>query len=150
MSTQLVEYSMPSFRVIKAKSIEEALSKTTRQYLAGNLSQAQILKHIPSNKIEIGISDYQGGETEKPHFHPKQTEFQLILWGATEYLDITNNKVYTFEKGDFYCTESGVKYAQKILKKTRILFIKIPALNDKTLCEISKKVENWLAKSAIV
>lgn len=135
---------MPQFKIIKSKNIEKALSKAKRQYLVGNLTRPQALKHVFSNKIEIGISDYKGGETEEAHFHPKQTEFQLILWGSTEYYDITNNKIHIFEKGDFYCTESNVKYAQKILKKTRIFFVKMPAVDDKTLCETNEKVRKWL------
>lgn len=135
---------MPQFKIIKSKNLEKALSKTQRQYLVGNLARPQVLKHVSSDKIEIGISDYKGGEIEEAHFHPKQTEFQLILWGSTEYYDITNNKIHRFEKGDFYCTESGVKYAQKIFKKTRIFFVKIPAVNDKILCETNEKVRKWL------
>jgi len=135
---------MPRFRIIKSKNIEESLSKTKRQYLVGNLLLPQILEHIHSDEIEIGISNYNGGEFEKAHFHPKQTEFQLVLWGSTEYYDISNNEIHKFTKGDFYCIEPGVKYAQKILKKTRILFVKMPAIDDKTLCETTEEARNWL------
>ncbi|MFH1187559.1 MAG: NUDIX hydrolase, partial [bacterium] len=128
---------MSQFNIIKSEEIEKALSETSRQYLAGNLALPQIIKHVHSKELEIGISDYEGGEFEEAHFHPKQTEYQLILWGETEYYDLTNNKTHRFKKGDFYCTESNVKYAQKILEKTRIFFIKIPAVNDKTLCKMS-------------
>ena len=137
---------MPHFRIIKSKDIEESLSKTKRQYLVGNLLLPQDLEYIHSDEIEIGISDYKGGEFEKAHFHTKQTEFQLIILGFTEYYDITNNEIYRFNKGDFYCIESGVKYAQKILEKTRIIFIKIPAINDKVLCEMTEEARKWLGK----
>ena len=110
----------------------------------GNLGLPQELEHIPSKELEIGISDYKGGYRENPHYHPKQTEFCWILWGETEYYDVSNDKIHHFSKGDFYCIESGVIYAQKIFKKTRIYFVKTPAVNDKTLRELSLKVERWL------
>jgi 8-oxo-dGTP diphosphatase len=135
---------MPQVRIIRSKQLERSLVKSKRQYLVGNLTLPQALKHIPSKDTEIGISDYKDKEIENPHFHPKQTEFMLVLWGLTAYYDISNSKIYKFKKGDFYCIESGVKYAQKIFKKTRIFFIKTPAVNDKTLCELTPKVEKWL------
>lgn len=135
---------MSQFKVIKSKDLEKSLLKNRRQYLVGNLSLPQILKHIHSDNIEIGISNYKGGEIEEAHFHPKQTEFMLIIWGDTEYCDVSNDKIYRFKKRDFYCIEPGVKYAQKVLKKTRILFVKTPAVNDKTSCEASEKVKKWL------
>lgn len=70
---------MPHFKIIKESYLKEALQKTRRQYLVGNLLLPQILKHIHSDAIEIAINNYTGGEFEKPHFHPKQIEFELIL-----------------------------------------------------------------------
>ncbi len=132
------------FKIIKSQNIEESLSKTKRQYLVGNLSLPQILEYIHSDEIEVGISNYKGGEFEEAHFHPKQTEFQLVLWGSTEYYDISNNEIHKLGEGDFYCIEPGVKYAQRILEKARILFVKITAINDKTLCKMTEEVRKWL------
>jgi 8-oxo-dGTP diphosphatase len=135
---------MPEFKVIRGEKIKDALLKTKRQYLAGHLGKAQMLKHIDTTQLEIGISDYEGGEFEAAHFHPTQTEFQLILSGETEYYDITNDKPVQFKEGDFYCIETNTKYAQIILKKTRILFIKTPSINDKTLCDGTIFYKAWL------
>lgn len=135
---------MPEFKVILGEEIKNALLKTNRQYLAGHLGKPQILKNIDTTKLEIGISDYEGGEFEAAHFHPTQTEFQLVLWGETEYYDITNDKPVRFREGDFYCIETNTKYAQIVLKKTRIFFIKTPAINDKTLCDGTEGYKKWI------
>lgn len=135
---------MPQFKIIRSQNIEKSLSKTKRQYLAGNLSLPQILEYIHSVDIEIGISNYKGGEFEEAHFHPKQTEFELVLWGSTEFYDISNSEIHKLGEGDFFFIEPGLKYAQKILEKTRILFVKVPAINDKTLCEMTWEIRNWL------
>ena len=137
---------MSGFTVIPCAKLEEALADTSRQYLVGSLARAQMIKHVQSEDIEVGISNYTGGEYEAAHFHPQQIEFQIVLWGSTEYYDISNDVIYKFQKGDFYCIENGVKYAQKILERTRIFFIKVPAINDKVLCEIPLEVKLWMKR----
>ena len=57
--------------ILKGKSIEDALSKEYRQYLAGRLKKEQpFLKHIDDD-IEIGISNYVTFTADKPHMHRK-------------------------------------------------------------------------------
>ena len=58
---------------ISKTDLEDSLNKAGRQYLVGNLKLPQILQHIHSDNIEIGISDYADNEIENAHFHPHQT-----------------------------------------------------------------------------
>ena len=129
---------------IANSDLEDTLSKAGRQYLVGNLKFPQLLQHIPSDKIEIGISDYKDNEIENAHFHPEQTEYQLVLWGKTEYLDLDLKETICFSEGDFYCIIPFTKYAQRIYGKTRILFIKLPAINDKVVIEHDPFTKEWL------
>lgn len=53
-------------------------------------------------------------------------------------MDVDTNKVYVFNKGDFYAIEPKTSYSQKVKAGTNILFIKVPSINDKTLVEINE------------
>ena len=135
---------MGQFITISSSDLEDTLSKEGRQYLVGNLKLPQMLQHVHSDNIEIGISDYEDNEIENAHFHPEQTEYQLVLWGKTEYLDLDLREIFCFSGGDFYCIKPFTKYAQRIYGKTRILFIKTPAINDKVLIEHDPFTSEWL------
>jgi len=112
----------------------------------GNLKQPQILKHYNSEYLEIGISKYQRYSIEKTHKHVHATEFQYVLEGYTEYMDMDTKQIYSFKKGDFYIIEKGTSYAQKSKKGTAILFIKIPSINDKILVEDDKATIQFLSQ----
>jgi len=133
----------PNFIKINAKRIENILSKNSRQYLVGNLQLPQELKYIQSKDVEIGISYYDKYTIEEAHFHTQQTEYQYMISGKTEYKNINTDEIFIFKKGDFYCIETGTKYAQRIYNNTTILFIKLPAINDKQLVKNTEKLEKW-------
>lgn len=130
---------------INNKDIESSLTDNTRQYFAGHLSKPQNLEYIDDEQIEIGITSYSDFTCEKPHYHTQATEYQYMISGMTEYLDVETNAEYKFQKGDFYKIPTGLKYAQKSKPGTNILFIKTPPGNDKQDLEISKKVAEWLS-----
>src|SRR5687767_8808530 len=112
--------------MIQNRDIESALSETTRQYLVGQLAKPQNLTHIDDSLIEIGITSYDGFISEEPHYHSQANEYQYMINGMTEYLDIETGVEYQFKKGDFYKIPPGVKYAQRSKPGTIILFIKTP------------------------
>jgi len=129
---------------IKNEQIKKALEDTTRQYLVGRLSRPQELDYIEDDKLEIGITSYDETYNELPHYHTQAYEYQYIISGETEYLDIETGEQYTFRKGDFYVTPPGIKYAQRAQKGTTIFFIKTPPGNDKITLDVTSEVEEWL------
>lgn len=134
----------PNFIKISANTLEKIFTTESRQYLVGNLQLPQIIQHIENTDVEIGISAYKKNEIEEAHYHTDQIEFQYMIEGKTEYVNIDTNEKFIFKEGDFYCIETGSKYAQRIYGKTRILFIKLPAINDKQLIEVQDEVKSWL------
>lgn len=132
---------------IDATTINSALQRVTRQYLVGNLEKPQVLQHIPSSLLEVGITRYgpEGGR-ESPHTHRHAFEFQYMLAGTSAYLDMLTGREHVFRKGDFYVIEQGVVYAQKSLPHTEILFIKTPPGNDKVPVETTAELAMWFAK----
>lgn len=137
---------MSKFIKIDGIDIEGVLSSVTRQYLVGNLKRPQELKFIKDDNLEIGITDYSEYTIEPPHYHTSAIEYQLMISGRTKYYDLTNKIEHEFVKGDFYCIEKNTTYAQKAEAGTRILFIKVPSINDKNVIEITKEVQQWYEK----
>ena len=135
-------------RIIKIDNsvISESLEGVSRQYLAGNLKRPQKLDFIRDDRLEIGITDYNGYATEPVHYHTEATEYQYMVSGWTQYMDTETGEVYEFRQGDFYCIERNTTYAQKSKKGTRILFIKVPSINDKQVIETTDIVEKWYAE----
>jgi len=129
---------------IEAIAIKQSLLQNTRQYLVGHLKRPQKLQHIDDNKIEIGITSYAQHSVEDPHTHSNAYEYQYVLSGYTEYLNIDTNQVTSFKHGDFYRITPGYRYSQKSKPGTDILFIKVPPGNDKINIQPDKFVQNWL------
>lgn len=129
---------------ISNTDILDALKNTTRQYFVGNLSKPQRITFIHDDRLEVGISSYPEFQSEPAHVHGVATEYQYMVSGWTEYMDIETGKVYEFKKGDFYAIEPKTVYAQRVKANTNILFIKVPSINDKHLIEISESQLEWL------
>ena len=135
---------MPKILKISGQEIDQALRNVTRQYLVGDLQKPQVLQHVPSSLIEIGITRYENeGQPEPPHRHQQAFEFQYMTSGLTAYLDLNTAEEHVFRKGDFYVLEPGVVYAQKSVPGTEILFIKVPTGNDKVPVDTTPEVEAW-------
>lgn len=133
-------------QIIKKDSIEHALSKEYRQYLTGHLSKSQpFLNHIDDD-IEIGISHYSKFTADKPHYHPVCTEHAYVLEGAIKICLLDgSNEEFEIKEGDFFVIRPGIPYAAKNAKGTKVLFIKSPGTNDKTLIEVDDKTKTWLS-----
>ncbi|WP_394237699.1 cupin domain-containing protein [Niallia oryzisoli] len=137
-----------TIKIIRSEQIERALQTTTRQYLVGNLSRPQELEHIADDKIEVGITSYDEFNSEFPHYHTQAYEYQYIISGETEYLDIETGQTYSFTKGDFYVTPPGIKYAQRSQPGTAIFFFKTPPGNDKVNIDATDEVMTWLEQNS--
>ena len=136
--------TMGKFHTINATNISSALSNSTRQYLVGNLKFPQQLEFISDTRVEVGITSYDEPSTEAAHKHAVATEYQYMLSGWTQYLDTETNEIFEFKQGDFFAIFPNTSYAQKSKKGTKILFIKVPSINDKETMEMSPAVISWL------
>lgn len=138
------------FKKIQKAAIDDALSESSRQYLVGHLKKPQVLNHIESDDIEFGISSYTKAGWEPAHFHTRAREFQYVLKGMTEYMDLATGEVHRYSTGDFYVIDSGTRYVQRIKRETRILFAKLPAGNDKVEVPLSADLLAWAERKLLV
>ena len=131
---------------IKNDTLNEALQKEYRQYLAGKLTREQKhLKHIDDD-IEVGVSLYKEFTADKPHKHPVATEHGYVLQGSVKVKLLDGSgREYQFNEGDFFVLRTNIGYATKNAKNTKILFIKSPGINDKTLVDVDTETEKWLS-----
>lgn len=134
---------MGTFKKIDGRELDAVLDAVTRQYLVGHLSRPQAVRHIDDERLEIGISHYADADSEEAHRHTEATEFQYMLTGWTQYLDVDTGEVHDFRAGDFYAIDAPTGYAQRSKAGTRILFIKVPSINDKHLVDETTEVEEW-------
>lgn len=128
---------------ISNEEFQKAFTQTTRQYTVGHLSNKQIIPHYDDDRIEIGITQYSEYAIEPSHYHTNNTEYEYVIYGETKYMDIETGTVYHFVEGDFYCIPPYIKYAQKSLRGTKILFVKCPAGNDKHTLSSSEMLLTW-------
>ncbi len=132
------------FKRLNAGDLDRALSVSPRQYLVGRLTRPQEITEMVDDRIEVGLSRYPSASTEQPHRHTHVTEYQYVISGLTEYLDVATHEVHRFAAGDFYATSPETSYAQRIKAGTLILFIKVPGQNDKVPLEASPTVRAWM------
>ena len=134
---------MGTIRRIRDKQFISKITNATRQYFVGDLSRPQKEEFFKDERLEIGISIYPQFKCEDAHRHTVTTEYQYVISGWTQYMDIETGEVFDFKAGDFYLISPNTKYIQKVKAGTKIIFIKAPSKNDKEKVEISKKVEEW-------
>lgn len=132
------------FKKLDGSKIEKSLQGNTRQYLVGRLKQLQLLEHIDAAELEIGVTEYADFTSEAPHRHSQVVEYQYMISGWTKYLDVDSEQEYEFKTGDFYVIYPGTTYAQKSKQGTRILFVKVPSLNDKQIVDSTDRVTEWM------
>jgi ADP-ribose pyrophosphatase YjhB (NUDIX family)/quercetin dioxygenase-like cupin family protein len=135
---------MGKFFKINNSDIEGALRETTRQYFVGDLHKDTKITFIKDERLEIGISSYSKHAFEPAHNHTIATEYQYVVSGWTEYMDVDTGETYEFRKGDFYAIFPKTTYAQRIKAGTIIIFIKVPSINDKQIVDINESVSKWL------
>lgn len=137
---------MESLEIIRGANLNQALEKEYRQYLTGHLQRPQEhLKHIDDN-IEIGISHYREFAADTPHMHPVATEHSYVLQGSIKVLVLEEDpREYQFDAGDFFVLKPGIGYATKNAPGTKILFIKAPGINDKTIIPVTDALARWLS-----
>lgn len=135
---------MGSIKTIRNDEIKIALEGITRQYFVGNLKRPQRMPFFKSESLEIGITAYDTFVSEPTHVHEVATEYQYMISGRTQYLDVETGKVHEFVAGDFYMIEPHTVYAQKSKPGTKILFIKVPSINDKRVVSVEEDVQKWL------
>lgn len=131
---------------IRSKDIENAFLKEYRHYLTGHLSRPQMqLKHIEDD-IEVGMSNYESFTADKPHMHPVATDHGYVLKGAVKVrsFEPAGMEEMEYREGDFFVIRPGIKHATKNAAGTRVLFIKSPGINDKTVVEVDEDTQNWL------
>ena len=132
-------------KIFRKKEITNATEKEYRQYFAGHLKNPQLLEHIDDD-VEIGFSNYQKFTADKPHLHPECSEYCYIVSGCSKILMLETNEEFVLNEGDLMHISKNSPYASKHKAGTKVLFIKNPSINDKTLIEISPSLKEWLKK----
>lgn len=132
------------FKFFLKEEIERSLEGVRRQYLVGELERPQTIRELVTPELEIGITSYIDFHSEPAHYHTISTEYQYVISGWTQYMDVETKEVFEFREGDFYAIYPNTKYAQKSKPGTTILFIKVPSVRDKTISEVDAAVAEWL------
>ena len=135
---------MKSFSILQSNEITDSLQNHHRQYLVGSLQKPQDLAHISDTEIEIGITFYQEWAIEPTHFHTRNTEYMYMLGGETKYLNLETGEEHHFRQGDFFVIRKNIRYAQKSLPQTSLIFFKYPGGNDKIVTELDETTRAWL------
>ena len=130
---------------ISGDTIFDALSRSYRVYLCGDLKQPQDMRWIHDDKNEVGISQYKDFTADKPHYHSAATEYNFVLSGCSKVFLPAEGKEYTFEAGSLFIFPPMTEYASKHMGGTTILFFKSPGGNDKHLIDVTPELETWLA-----
>ena len=131
--------------IIRKADLDSALAQEYRQYLTGHLGRPQpFLRHIEDD-IEVGMSQYETFTADKPHVHPVCTEHGYVLSGVLRVRLLDSGEETELHEGDFFVLRPGTPYASKSLAGTRVLFIKHPGQNDKTLVEPDEETAKWMS-----
>jgi quercetin dioxygenase-like cupin family protein len=139
---------MTGIEVLTRPAIEASLEDSTRQYLTGTLHRPQELEHVEDSDLEMGLSDYAETAADQPHIHSRAREYQYVISGRAFIRELATGRTHELSAGDFYVIHPGTPYAQKSAAGTRILFVKYPAGNDKSVVAVDDETTRWLADLA--
>ena len=131
--------------LIHGEVLNQALNKSYRVYLCGDLKKTQEIGWIYDTKNEVGVSFYQYFTADQPHFHTTATEYNYIISGSSKILLLNEQKEVTLEAGSICVIPPMTHYASKHQAGTKILFFKSPGGNDKQLIiDIKESLHMWL------
>lgn len=80
---------------------------------------------------------------EAAHYHTVTSEYCYILSGTTKYVDLFDGTEHEFRAGDFYILRKNTPYIQKCQAGCRLLFAKVPGINDKISIPMSARMRQW-------
>ena len=130
--------------IIPAEEIEEALKKTDRQYIQGNLQSEQMVSFIRTMNSEIGISDYKEYTHDEPHYHDEVMETNYIITGAVCLRNLETGEDFVVKAGGVFSVPPHIPHVLKIKAGTRIIFTKTPSVNDKHVLNFDDLgLEEW-------
>jgi len=72
--------------LIHGEVLYQALKKSYRVYLCGDLKKPQEMEWIYDTKNEVGMSFYKHFSADQPHFHTIATEYNYIISGSSKVL----------------------------------------------------------------
>lgn len=130
--------------VMTPEEIEEAFVGNERQYLQGDLKDAQNLKFIKSSECEIGISWYDSYTHDEPHYHDYITETNYIISGCVCLRIVDTGEDFIVREGGVFSIPPHVVHVLKIQPGTKIIFTKTQCMNDKHAVDFgSLGLEAW-------
>lgn len=135
---------MSEFKVTRAADIAAVFASERRQYFVGNLKNPQQLPFLKSENVEVGLTAYDTFTGEPAHRHSTVIEYNYILEGHTQYMDLDTREIYDLHAGDFFATFPGTTYVQKSKPGTKMIFIKEPSVNDKELVPMDEEAVRWM------
>ena len=130
-------------KIVNGKDFRKLLVNQIRVYLCGKLTQAEHLKYVETDGLEIGISHYDSYTAEKAHYHDWNYEYNFVIKGSVKVFVFDENKEYEFHQDDLYVIEPHMAYITKAQADTEVLFVKSPGGNDKKLVSVTEVIENW-------
>ncbi len=143
-------YHSGKIEILRAETIESSLQFSTRQYFTGDLKLPQSLPFLPDKNVEIGINNYSDYHWEYAHYHTVTSEYCYMLSGETKYIDLSDGTEYHFSSGDFFILRHDTPYVQKCQKGCRLLFAKVPGLNDRVPIDMTDELLQWCANWDVV
>ena len=103
-------------------------------FLVGNLQRENPHPFVRDQRLELILCYYQPGDDGLPHWHREVTEYEIVLEGVSEALDVATGRTHWFGVGDLIVIPPGVCVQRLIRKPTRTLAIKIPSHAEKVHC----------------
>lgn len=130
---------------ISKEKIDSATAQDYRQYFVGHLMRPQILPHMDSMDVEVGISNYTKYTVDTPHLHTTTADMIYILKGEYQFFLIGTKEKQVAHEGDFVAIPPNTAYASKAKAGTIALFVKSCKGNDKVNVEdIDSEVQEWM------
>ena len=129
---------------LSQQEIQNATNESYRQYFVGNLARPQLLQHLHSEDLEIGMSVYRTFTADKPHMHTTTADMVYILSGEYHILLIETHQIIVMRTGDFLSIPLNTPYASKAKAGTKVLFIKTCKGNDKVTIPIPDNIQQWM------
>jgi quercetin dioxygenase-like cupin family protein len=134
-------------QVLRNKAISESMLFHERQYLLGELSLPQELRHIENPDIAIGLIEFKEFGHDSPHIHPVISESQYMLKGHAALLNLDTMEETVVSKGDFFHIPANTPHVMKAQAGTKFIFIKSRCVNDKRVLDSALNVralQEWI------
>ncbi len=116
------------------RSEYEPFAALQHLFLVGDLQRETPHPFVRDPRLELILCCYKPGDDGLPHWHREVTEYEIVIKGESEILEVATGQTHRFGAGDLIVIPPGACVKRQVHTPLRTVAIKVPSSAEKVHC----------------